>query len=546
MVDGLAPHPLLKARPGPVVLCILDGVGIGAGARDDAVSRADTPTLDRLRAEHPWLPLRAHGVAVGLPSDKDMGNSEVGHNAMGAGRVFDQGAKLVDQAIASAAIFSTPVWAKLIAGETLHLLGLVSDGNVHSHIDHLRALIHRAASDGVQRLRLHVLTDGRDVSARSALTWVEPLEAELASLSTEGRDYRIASGGGRMYMTMDRYQADWAMVERGWRCHVHGEGPQFVSASEAIQTAYDGNDDLDDQFLPAFVIAENGEPVGRIQTGDSVCFFNFRGDRAIEISQAFEDADFPHFDRLQRPEVYYAGMMQYDGDLFVPKNYLVSPPAIDRTMGEYLAATGLRTFACSETQKYGHVTFFYNGNRSDKFDKDLETYLEIPSDNIPFDQRPEMKAAEITDAVLEAIEEGDYHHIRLNLANGDMVGHTGDLQATITAMETVDNQVQRLVRAVFQADGLLFVTADHGNADEMFLRKKGDVLTDTTGAPLPRTSHTLNPVPFIIVDPRGALGVAPTTDPGLASIAATVIEACGFQAPSDYEPSLIALSKDRV
>jgi len=546
MVEGLAPHPLLKARPGPVVLCILDGVGIGTGERDDAVSRARTPTLDSLRATCPWTTLRAHGVAVGLPSDKDMGNSEVGHNAMGAGRVFDQGAKLVDEAIASETIFQTEVWRRLTESNTLHLLGLLSDGNVHSHVDHLRALIHQAATEGVRRLRVHALTDGRDVSARSALTWIQPLEAELAELSTAGRDYRIASGGGRMHITMDRYQADWAMVERGWRCHVRGEGAQFPSASAAIEAAYGENSDQNDQYIPAFVVTENGIPVGPIESGDSVCFFNFRGDRAIEISQAFEQEDFPHFERPERPEVYYAGMMQYDGDLFVPKHYLVSPPAIDRTMGEYLAASGLRTFACAETQKYGHVTFFFNGNRSGKFDEELETYFEVPSDNIPFDERPEMKAAEITDAAIQAIERGDYDHIRLNLANGDMVGHTGDLQATIIAVETVDRQVKRLVEAIHQADGLLFVTADHGNADEMFLRKKGSVLSDDAGNPLARTSHTLNPVPFIIVDPRGELGVSDVQDPGLASIAATVIHGCGRLAPADYEPSLIELTKERV
>jgi 2,3-bisphosphoglycerate-independent phosphoglycerate mutase len=540
MVEGLAPHPQLKARPGPVVLCILDGVGIGAGERDDAVSRANTPTLDSLRASCPWTSLRAHGVAVGLPSDKDMGNSEVGHNAMGAGRVFDQGAKLVDQAIAAGTIFASEVWRNLTQTRTLHFLGLVSDGNVHSHVEHLRALIQRAATEGVSRCRIHVLTDGRDVSARSALTWVEPLEAELAALSTEGRDYRIASGGGRMHITMDRYQADWAMVERGWRCHVHGEGRQFSSASAAIKAAYTEDRDINDQFMNAFVVADEGGPVGPIRSGDGVCFFNFRGDRAIEISQAFEDEDFTHFERTNRPHITYAGMMQYDGDLLVPKRYLVAPPGIDRTMGEYLAASGLHTFACSETQKYGHVTFFYNGNRSGKFDETLETYLEVPSDNLPFDQRPQMKAAEITDAVIDAIHSGRYDHVRLNLANGDMVGHTGNLEATILAIETIDRQVKRLVEAVHKADGLLFVTADHGNADEMFLRNKGVVLTDAEGDPLPRTSHTLNPVPFIIVDPRGELGVSGLEDAGLASIAATVIEACGHQAPADYEPSLIA------
>ena len=334
-----------------------------------------------------------------------------------------------------------------------------------------------------------------------------------------------------MAITMDRYQADWAMVERGWRCHVHGEGRQFERASDAIRIAYDEDPGVDDQFIPPFVIAENGEPVGRIVTGDSVCFFNFRGDRAIEISQAFEDDDFPHFDRGERPHIYYAGMMQYDGDLFVPKNYLVAPPAIDRTMGEYLAASGIRTFACSETQKFGHVTFFFNGNRSGTFDDALETYCEVPSDTLPFDERPWMKAAEITDAVVEAIHSGDYQHIRLNLANGDMVGHTGNLDATIIALEAVDLQVKRIVDAVHKAGGLLFVTADHGNADEMYMRKKGVVLTDQAGIPLPRTSHTLNAVPFIVVDPLKQVTTAQTANPGLASIAATILEACGLTLP---------------
>ncbi len=541
MVEGLVPHPNMSPRQGPVVLCILDGIGLGQGGPDDAVHRAHTPTLDQLQASSPWTTLRAHGLAVGLPSDADMGNSEVGHNAMGAGRVFDQGAKLVDQAIDSRAIFSSPTWKQLVRGKTLHFIGLLSDGNVHSHVKHLLAMIRQAAADNVQRLRVHVLTDGRDVSARSALTWVTPLEATLAELSVNGNDYRIASGGGRMWITMDRYKADWAMVERGWRCHVHGEGRQYASASEAIQTGYDENPDVDDQFLPSFVIAESGKPVGRIRSGDSVCFFNFRGDRAIEISQAFEDDVFPYFDRGQRPDVFYTGMMQYDGDLAVPKHYLVAPPTIDRTMGEYLAATGLQSFACSETQKYGHVTFFYNGNRSGAFDDNLETYVEVPSDKRPFDERPWMKAAEITDAVIDAIQTGRYQHIRLNLANGDMVGHTGDLDATILAVEAVDLQVRRLVTAVQKAQGVLFVTADHGNADEMYMRKKGVVQRDANGDPLPKTSHTLNKVPFIIVDPHKRLTTSGTSDPGLASIAATIIEACGYQAPADYAPSLITL-----
>jgi len=527
------------ARKGPVVLCILDGVGIGLGEEDDAVATARTPTLDRLRATCPTVALAAHGTAVGLPSDGDMGNSEVGHNAMGAGRVFAQGAALVKRALESGSIWGD-TWQWLVGEGTLHLLGLLSDGNVHSHVDHVHALVERAAADGVARLRVHVLTDGRDVGKRTALTWVKPLEQALAAHRAAGRDYRIGSGGGRMRLTMDRYEADWAMVERGWRCHVHGEGQPFRSASEAIEALYAADPEIDDQFLPAFVVVDDdGEPTGRIVDGDGVLFFNFRGDRAIEISRAFEEPDLGTFPQPDRPDVRYAGMMQYDGDLFVPKRYLVAPPAIDRVMGEFLVQAGKRTFACSETQKFGHVTFFFNGNRSGKLDDVLETYLEVPSDTLPFDERPWMKAAEITDACVEAIESGAYDHVRLNLANGDMVGHTGELEATRIALEAVDLQVARLERAVRKADGVLLVTADHGNADQMYMRdKKGRVRHEADGAPMPRTSHSLNLVPFTLVDPRGELALV-DGEHGLAAIAATVLELCGVTPPDDYVPSLV-------
>jgi 2,3-bisphosphoglycerate-independent phosphoglycerate mutase len=543
MVDAPSPHPTLTARSGPIVLCILDGVGLGSGDDYDAVATSRMPVLTRLMAEHPWCRLAAHGTAVGLPTDGDMGNSEVGHNAMGAGRVFAQGARLVNEAFASGAIFESPLWTELCGTSTLHLMGLVSDGNVHSHVDHLRALIERAAADGVSRLRVHVLTDGRDVGKRTALTWVGPMEEALAAHRAEGRDYRVASGGGRMHLTMDRYEADWAMVARGWRCHVHGEGRPFASATEAIETLYADDPQVDDQWLPAFVIVDEADqPVGRIGDGDGVLFFNFRGDRAIEISRAFEEDGLDTFDRGHRPEVLYAGMMQYDGDLMVPKRYLVEPPAIDRVMGEYLVAAGKRTFATSETQKFGHVTFFFNGNRSGRLDASLETYHEVPSDTLPFDERPWMKAAEITDAVVEAIGSGDYDHVRLNLANGDMVGHTGVLEATRVALEAVDLQLGRLEQAVREAGGVLLVTADHGNADDMAMRdKQGRPKTDEGGAVMPRTSHTLSPVPFVVVDPEGRLDVAQVESPGLASVASTVLALCGLQPPDDYAPCLVRL-----
>jgi len=504
----------------PVVLCILDGVGQGDQGPGDAVFHANTPNLDRLRAEHPHCLLRAHGTAVGLPSDKDMGNSEVGHNALGAGRIFDQGAKLVELAVKSRSAFGE-TWQWLTQSGTLHLLGLLSDGKVHSHIDHLLALIRRAREDGVEHLRVHVLTDGRDVGARTALGYIAALEAEL-----EGEeDYAIASGGGRMHITMDRYEADWDMVARGWACHVQGEGRPFPSASEAVRTLYEEDPEVNDQYLPAFVI----EGVdGLIRDGDGVLLFNFRGDRAIEISCAFEGRPVG-FDRGEAPTTRFAGMMQYDGDLLIPRRYLVDPPNIDRTVGELLAQAGLGTFAISETQKYGHVTYFFNGNRSGFIDERLERYQEVPSDDLPFDQAPAMKAREITDAVVDAIAESRVDHIRLNLANGDMVGHTGKIPATRRAVEVVDGCVGRLAQAIRDHGGVLLVTADHGNADDM-LQKDGVT---------PRTSHSLNPVPFILVDPSARWRLRDLDRPGLANVAATVLILCGVEPPDDYLPALV-------
>jgi 2,3-bisphosphoglycerate-independent phosphoglycerate mutase len=528
---------MVQRPAGPIVLAIMDGIGLGAGGPDDAVKLARTPTFAWLQQHALCAALSAHGRAVGLPSDDDMGNSEVGHNAIGAGRVFDQGAKLVDAALSGPA-WDSPVWRELIAGKTLHLLGLVSDGNVHSNVSHLNALIDRAVHDGVSRLRVHALTDGRDVSPRSALSFLVPLEQKLAAISEGGRDYRIASGGGRMHVTMDRYGADWPMVERGWRCHVEGEGRPFPSAVAAVEAFYTEFPAIDDQMLPAFVVVDGQGPVGRITDGDAVLLFNFRGDRAVEISQAFDDPAFDTFPR-RRPDVFFAGMMQYDGDTFLPRRFLVSPPAIDRTVGEYLARAGIRTLACSETQKFGHVTYFFNGNRSGMIDEKLERYVEVPSDRRPFAERPWMQAAEITDAVLDGI--GDVDHVRLNYANGDMVGHTGDLNATILAVEAVDLQIARLMAAVRERNGVLLVTADHGNADEMWMKdKKGSVVLNAGGSPVPKTSHTLNPVPFWAYDPSGRLALRATPGRlGIASVGTTVLELCGIAAPQDYAQGLL-------
>ena len=557
-LEGFSP------RPGPVVAVVMDGIGVGRDDEGNAVRLARTPVLDRLMATCPWTTLAAHGTAVGLPSDADMGNSEVGHNALGAGRVFAQGAKLVNAAIASGALFAGATWRALVrrtaeGGGALHFIGLLSDGNVHSHIDQLFALVERAHADGVGRLFVHPLLDGRDVPETSALDYVDALEAKLAAIDArDGRIARIASGGGRMNVTMDRYEANWAVVETGWRTHVHGDGERWPSARAAIEELRRRDPGVADQFLPPFVVGD-GEgplgptgpvgPVGPIRDGDGVVFFNFRGDRAIEISKAFEADDFPYFDRGRRPDVLYAGMMEYDGDYHIPKNYLVEPPAIERTMGEYLARNGVRQLACAETQKFGHVTYFWNGNRGGMFDETRERYVEVRSDQVPFEQRPWMKAAEVTDEVVAAIRGGDYPFIRLNYANGDMVGHTGVLEAAILAVAAVDLALGRLLAAVEKARGVALVLADHGNADEMLQRdkKRGGWKRDAAGRLEPKTSHTLNPVPFVLYDPAstGTAGALRLRDdvprPGLAHFAATALRLLGFEPPRDYEPSLLRL-----
>ena len=552
MIVSLEKNDTWKGRRGPLVMVIMDGVGYGKYTEGDAVADSKLYTFRALESSCPATKLKAHGLAVGLPADDDMGNSEVGHNAIGCGRVFAQGAKLVSASIQTGAMFEGATWKKLVSklgsggAGAMHFIGLFSDGNVHSHIDHLKAMLARAKQDGVRRARIHILLDGRDVGEQSALEYVSPFEDYLAELSTAGFDYRIASGGGRQYITMDRYGADWSMVERGWKTHVLGLGRQFSSAQEAIQGYRAEKPSIIDQDIHEFVIAENGKPVGTIEDGDAVVYFNFRGDRALEMTAAFENDDFPWFDRVRRPRVEYAGMMEYDGDLHVPAQYLVSPPSIDRTMGEYLAATRVPMLAISETQKFGHVTYFFNGNRTGKFDESMEDYIEVPSDRLPFEQRPWMKTAEITDKVLEAIESGKYRFIRLNFPNGDMVGHTGNYQAVVCSLEAMDLQLGRLRTAIEKAGGLLLLTADHGNSDDMFEhdKKSGAVTRKADGQPRAKTSHSLNPVPCVLYDPeyKGEYRKELREGLGISSLAATCIELLGYKAPVDYDPSVLLRS----
>ena len=536
---------------GPLLTIVMDGVGIAPDNGANAIAAAHTPTLDYLMANYPLVAIRAHGTAVGLPSDDDMGNSEVGHNALGSGQVFAQGAKLVSQSIETGKLFASATWLELVNnvkanGTTLHFMGLFSDGNVHSHIDHLKALIENAKSAGVAKVRIHILLDGRDVGETSALDYVCPFEEYLNTLRSADFDIAIASGGGRMQITMDRYEANWSMVEAGWKTHVLGEGRQFASAEEAI-TTYRNEYKVIDQDLPPFVIAKDGEPVGTINDGDSVIFFNFRGDRSIEISKAFESgADFDQFDRKRVPSVLYAGMLEYDGDLHIPSRFLVNPPEITNTMTEYLCSVGVRELAISETQKYGHVTYFWNGNKSGKFSEELETYIEIPSDVVPFEQRPWMKCAEITDKLIECLKSGEYKYLRVNFPNGDMVGHTGSFLATECSMEALDLQLARILKVVDELHGAAIITADHGNADEMYEidKKTKAPKAGKDGSFKAKTSHTLNPVPCIIYDNFTADKYSVKTDRvdlGLSSVAATTVNLLGYEAPDIWDETLVEL-----
>ena len=537
----------------PLVLVVMDGVGIGTGDEYDAVAAARTPHLDALGRDGISLQIAAHGTHVGLSSDSDMGNSEVGHNTMGAGRIIPQGAKRVDDAVLGGEIWEG-AWRDLVArvtqgGGTLHLIGLLSDGNVHSSWEHLMLLLAQAKTDGVQHLRLHGLLDGRDVEDRTADRYVARLEERLATL-TEGTDldWKIASGGGRMVTTMDRYEANWSVVEAGWQAVVQGSARPFPSAGEAISTLRAETPGISDQLLEAFTVVDaDGEPVGPVRDGDAVVIFNFRGDRAIELTRAFvEGEEFPGFDRGDRPDVFFAGMTLYDGDTNMPPVRLVQPPTIEDTVSEVIARSGLRQLAASETQKYGHMTYFWNGNRSDPFDPETETYIDIPSDRIEFDKAPRMKAAETADYVISALEEGGYTFLRSNLAGGDMVGHTGNFDATILAVEAVDEAVGRIAEAVEAAGGCLVVTADHGNSEDMVERDKaGHPRTSEDGTPLWKTAHSTNPVPLLIADYSGQQWqvVDGVEAPGLSNLAATLLVLLGLEVPEEYRPSLVTPAK---
>lgn len=538
----------------PLVLAILDGVGLESATNDNALTLANAPFLHEILTGsldgHPGvsIPIRAHGVAVGLPSDADMGNSEVGHNIMGAGRIFDQGAKQVEAALESGDIWGQ-AWQNVMArrDHQIHFLGLLSDGNVHSHIRHLIILINKAAADGARRIVVHVLFDGRDVTDGTGEKYLAQLQEAIADVMARHPETTvvIGSGGGRMNTTMDRYDADWSIVERGYAAHAAGTARPFRSPEEALATLRSEDPGVSDQYLPSFTIVDGaGAPVGKMNPHDAVVLFNFRGDRMVEIYRALAEHDLTTFPRGPLPDdLLVVGMTMYDGDLGIPAQFLVPPTRVTGTVSELLAKAGIAQMACAETQKYGHVTYFWNGNRSDKFDNDLETYVEIPSDKVPCDQLPRMKASETGDEVVKAIESGKFPFIRCNFAGGDMVGHTGNIPASVIAVEAIDEALIRVHNAVKKAGGTLLITADHGNCEVLIERdKNGNPMVDNNGVPVAKKSHTLSPVPFIAIDYSGrTLASADLPDAGISNIGAAILTLLGQEVPSSYRPSLLTV-----
>ena len=532
----------------PVLLIIMDGWGIGSGGPEDAIAQADTPTFDHLWETYPHTQLLTHGPYVGLSSAKDLGGSEVGHLTMGAGKILDQGPTRINKAIADGSFYQSSALREIVGHceqhkSTLHLLGLLSDGNVHSHIDHFIAVIDHAHEKGISALRLHALFDGRDVGIQTAQKYVARIEQVFAWINDRpDRDYRIASGGGREAITMDR-DHNWEKVKAGWQAHVHGVADhQFHSAMEAIDFFRSKTPGLVDQDMQGFVIVdEEGRAVGPMKDGDAVIMMNFRGDRAMEITEAFCVDDFSGFDRGVRPDVLYAGMMVYDEDRNLPALQIMGPTRVDHPFGRRILEMGIRQFRLAETQKYPHVTFFFNGGYREPLDPAMEDYILIPSDKgISFADAPAMKAAEIADKAVELIVSARYGFGLINFANADMVGHCGMIEPTIRAVEAVDTAIGRIVEALEKVGGAALITADHGNAEEMRVHTgQGDE---------PSTRHSLNPVPCILFDPNfdGSYHLRQPQDgdtveqtPGLSHLAATLFIMLGEQPPDDINPPLI-------
>ena len=520
---------------GPIVLAILDGVGLAPDGAGNAVSKAKTPFLAKVAKGYLHEAIEASGESVGL-LDGQMGNSEVGHNTMGAGRPVKQGIARVNEAFANGEVYKTKAWQEVVSrsqrGGVLHFAGIFSDGGVHSDIYYLERMIDAAYQEGVKKMRVHAVFDGRDVGPFTAQEYVDRFNDFVQKYPDA--DIKIASGGGRMVFVADRYESDWQVVARGWDAIVNARADYyFKTPTEALETLRRIDPNVQDQYLPAFVIVDDkDEPVGKVKAGDSVVYFDFRADRAIEIAQAFTYWDFPYFNRggYKPTDVYFVGLTEYNSDLHVPEHQLITAAGFTDTLHQFLGKQKISQLACSETVKFGHVTYYFNGNSYEKADG--EDFIEIKSDKVDYATRPWMKTAEITDTVIEKM--ADYDFVRLNYPGGDMVGHTADMVATVVALEAIDLSLKRLAEKVDELGGVLVIVADHGNAEE---------LLDKTGEK--KTAHTTNKVPFMVYDNtknRDKYKLRKVKNPGLKNLAATLAVLLGQNNyPNEWEEPLIQL-----
>ncbi len=512
------------SRPKPLALIILDGWGINPKAEANAIAQAAPPYYNSLLAKYPNTTLNASGEAVGLPKTQ-MGNSEVGHINIGAGRVVHQELTRItksftDGSFAKNATFQGALAAAKSQDSTFHLLGLLSDGGVHSHIDHLLEILKLAEKEGVKRLRVHAFLDGRDTPPKSALGYIERLEVALKANQPPGGDWRIATITGRFY-AMDRDKR-WERTAKAYQALILGEGESARSAAEGIQKQYD--DGISDEFILPIILSEDGETSGRIEmrikAGDSLFFFNFRADRARQLCHALTDDTFTAFERKQRPSLAsFISMTSYEASLNLP--VIFEAARLPNILAEVLSQQGLRQLRIAETEKYAHVTYFFNGGQESAFEGEERIMIPSPKDVKTYDQKPEMSAEALTEALVSEIEKNSFDFICVNFANPDMVGHSGILSAAIKAVEAVDRSLQKVVEAIIAAGGIALITADHGNLEQM-----RDELTGE-----PHTAHTTFPVPFICVSNKKL-----TLRPGIhANIAPTILDFLNIPKPEEMD-----------
>ncbi len=507
------------------MLIVRDGWGAAPDGPHNAIHLARTPVIDELTAAYPSTAIAAHGRAVGLPSGQ-MGNSEVGHLNLGAGRVVKQDLVLIDEAIEDGSFGKNPVLldaAEKIkaAGGVAHLMGLCSPGGVHSSLEHLYALVDLLAAKGL-RVKLHALTDGRDTPPRSAREYLETIEKRIAGKA------EVAVVVGRFY-TMDR-DTRWERVERGYLAHVDGQGTPHRSADEAIAAAYDA-DENDEFITPRIIVDQNGTPKGTIRNNDGVFFFNFRADRAREITRALTESEFEGFTRTVRPTLSsYVCLTEYQQEFDLPIAF--PPVSLTNILAEVLAQHKFTQLRCAETEKYAHVTFFFNGGVEEPYPEEDRVLIPSPKEVATYDLKPEMSAAQVGNAVIEKLAATDYDFVLVNFANCDMVGHTGFLKAAITAAEAVDREVGRLTEAVLAKGGAVVITADHGNAEKM--------MDTTTGQP--HTAHTNNAVQLVLVDDRQK-GAKLRSGGALGDVAPTLLELLGLGQPAEMTGTSLLVAK---